>query len=101
MGTMNKHLLTRRQFSARCAALGLAFPASSALLAGQASAQDPGTAAESNPAPRTVTFPDGTIVPAVGQGSWHLGQGMHPLSVEEEAMRTGIALGMTVIDTSR
>jgi diketogulonate reductase-like aldo/keto reductase len=26
---------------------------------------------------------------------------MHPISVEEEAMRTGIALGMTVIDTSR
>jgi diketogulonate reductase-like aldo/keto reductase len=26
---------------------------------------------------------------------------VHPLPVEEEAMRTGIALGMTVIDTSR
>ena len=38
---------------------------------------------------------------SLGQGSWHLGQKVHPLSVEEEAMRTGIALGMTVIDTSR
>jgi diketogulonate reductase-like aldo/keto reductase len=98
---MNKHLLNRRQFGARCAALSLSIPASSAMVAVQARAQDLGTGAESNPAPRTVKFPDGTIVPALGQGSWHLGQGMHPLSLEEEAMRTGIALGMTVIDTSR
>jgi diketogulonate reductase-like aldo/keto reductase len=98
---MNKHLLNRRQFGARCAALSLSFPASSAIIAVQASAQDLGTGAESNPAPRTVTFPDGTTVPALGQGSWHLGQKVHPLSLEEEAMRTGIALGMTVIDTSR
>jgi len=48
-----------------------------------------------------VKFPDGTIVPALGQGSWHLAQRRHPLPVEEEAMRTGIALGMTLIDTSR
>ena len=98
---MNKHLLNRRQFSARCAALGLSFPASSAMIATQASAQDFGTGAESNPAPRTVKFPDGTTVPALGQGSWHLGQGGHPRAIEEEAMRTGIALGMTLIDTSR
>lgn len=98
---MNKHLLNRRQFSARCAALSLSLPASSAMIAAQASAQDLGTGAESNPAPRTVKFPDGTTVPALGQGSWHLSQGRHPLSVEEEAMRTGIALGTTVIDTSR
>ncbi len=101
MDTMNKHLLNRRQFGARCAALSLSVPASSAMIAVQASAQDLGTGAESNPAPRTVKFPDGTTVPALGQGSWHLGQKVHPLSVEEEAMRTGIALGMTVIDTSR
>jgi len=98
---MNKHLLNRRQFGARCAALGLSVPAAGAMLAVPARAQDLGTGAESNSAPRTVKFPNGTIVPALGQGSWHLGQGLHPLAVEEEAMRTGIALGMTVIDTSR
>jgi diketogulonate reductase-like aldo/keto reductase len=49
---------------------------------------------------RTVRFPDGVIVPAVGQGAWHLGQGRHPPAVEEEAVRTGISLGMTLIDTS-
>ena len=96
---MAKHLLNRRQFGARCAALSLS--ASSAMMAVQASAQVLDTGAESKPAARTVKFPDGTTVPALGQGSWHLGQGRHRLSVEEEAMRTGIALGMTVIDTSR
>jgi diketogulonate reductase-like aldo/keto reductase len=97
---MNRHLLNRRQFGARCAALGLSLPASSAI-AVHASAQAPRADAESNTAPRTVKFPDGTIVPALGQGSWHLGQRRHQLSVEEDAMRTGIALGMTLIDTSR
>src|SRR5215468_1340247 len=100
MHTMSEYLLNRRQFGARCAALGLSLPASSSLLAVQASAQVPDAGAESNPAPRTVKFPDGRIVPALGQGCWHLGQGRHPLAVEEEALRTGIALGMTLIDTS-
>ena len=45
-------------------------------------------------------LPGGTTVPAVGQGAWHLGQGRHPQSVEEEAVRTGVSLGMTLIDTS-
>ncbi|HEY6823501.1 MAG TPA: aldo/keto reductase, partial [Steroidobacteraceae bacterium] len=45
-------------------------------------------------------LPDGTTVAALGQGCWHLGQGRHPLPVEEEALRTGISLGMTLIDTS-
>jgi len=98
---MNKPLLNRRQFGARCAALGLSLSASSALIAVQANAQGPDTGADSKPAPRTVTFPDGTTVPALGQGSWHLGQGRRRVTIEEEAMRTGIALGMTVIDTSR
>jgi diketogulonate reductase-like aldo/keto reductase len=47
-----------------------------------------------------VKFRDGTVVPALGQGSWHLGQGRHPAAVEEEALRTGLSLGMTLIDTS-
>jgi diketogulonate reductase-like aldo/keto reductase len=49
---------------------------------------------------RTVRFPDGTAVPALGQGSWHLGEGRRPPPAEEEALRTGIALGMTLIDTA-
>jgi diketogulonate reductase-like aldo/keto reductase len=89
MQIMNRHLLNRRQFSAHCAALALSLPAirAMAIAASQTSA-------------RTVRFPDGTSVPAVGQGAWHLGQGRHPQSDEEEAVRTGISLGMTLLDTS-
>ena len=101
MDTVNKHLLNRRQFSARCAALGLSLPVAGAMTAVPAWSQDSAPAAEPNPAPRTVKFPDGRIVPALGQGTWHLAEGRHPAAVEEEALRTGIALGMTVIDTSR
>lgn len=49
---------------------------------------------------RTVRFPDGTAVPALGQGAWHLGQGRHPPAIEDEAVRAGVSLGMTLIDTS-
>jgi len=97
---MNKHLLNRRQFSARCAAFGLSFPALSAMIAAPAAAQVLGTGAASKPAARSVTLPDGTTVAPLGQGCWHLGQGRHPGAVEEEALRTGISLGMTLIDTS-
>jgi diketogulonate reductase-like aldo/keto reductase len=55
---------------------------------------------DANAAGRAVEFPDGTLVPALGQGSWHLGQGRHPAAVEEEALRTGLSLGMTLIDTA-
>ncbi|MGA2565020.1 MAG: aldo/keto reductase [Steroidobacteraceae bacterium] len=70
------------------------------MIAAQATAQALGTGAASRPAARTVKLPDGTTVPALGQGCWQLGQGRHPLAVEEEAMRTGFSLGMTLIDTS-
>jgi diketogulonate reductase-like aldo/keto reductase len=88
---MNKHLLSRRQFNARCAAFGLSLPAIGAAFAATGAAPSTG---------RSVRFPNGTAVPALGQGGWHLGQGKHPPAVEEEALRTGISLGMTLIDTS-
>jgi diketogulonate reductase-like aldo/keto reductase len=97
---MERHSLNRRQFSAACAALGLSFSAPGATLAVQAAGQVLGTAAASKPAAaRTVKLADRTV-PPLGQGCWHLGRGRHPLSVEEEALRTGISLGMTLIDTS-
>jgi diketogulonate reductase-like aldo/keto reductase len=49
---------------------------------------------------RTVRFRDGTLVPALGQGSARLGQGRHPEAAEEEALRTGLSLGLTLIDTA-
>ena len=97
---MKKCLLSRRQFSARCAA-SLSLPAISALFAVQGSTRTiAATGAATETAGRTVKFPDGTAVPAVGQGAWHLGQGRHPQTVEEEAVQTGISLGMTLLDTS-
>ena len=96
---MNKHLLNRRQFSARCAAFSLSFP-TLPLIAAQAAAQVVGTDATPKPAARTVKLPDGATVSSLGQGCWHLGQGRHPPAVEEEALRTGISLGMTLLDTS-
>jgi diketogulonate reductase-like aldo/keto reductase len=99
--TMNKHLLSRRQFSARCAAFGLSLPTISAVLAVPRSARVlAATGAASEAARRTVRFQHGITIPALGQGAWHLGQGRHPPAVEEEAVRTGISLGMTLIDTS-
>jgi len=98
----NKRLVSRRQFNGLCAALGASLPAVSAMTAAlsNASALAATTDAVSNTAGRTVKFHEGTIVPALGQGSWHLAQGRHPEAVEEEALRTGISLGMTLIDTA-
>ena len=87
--------ISRRRFNALCAALGLSLPPASTL---DALLATPARAADA--AKHTVTLRKGAIVPAVGQGSWHLGQGRHPAELEEEALRTGISLGMTLIDTS-
>src|SRR5262249_41383219 len=85
--------LDRRRFNTLCAAFGLSLPAVGAVLRSSAPAVAAG-------APRTVKFQDGLAVSAVGQGSWHLGQGRHPAAAEEEALRTGVSLGRTLIDTS-
>jgi len=47
-----------------------------------------------------VKFHDGETVPALGQGSANLGQGRRPEAEEEDALRTGLSLGMTLIDTA-
>ncbi|HEX3535549.1 MAG TPA: aldo/keto reductase [Stellaceae bacterium] len=49
---------------------------------------------------RSVKLPDGTSVAALGQGSAGLGQGRHPEAAEADALRTGISLGMNLIDTA-
>ena len=87
-------LLNRREFNGLCGALG-SFVASSGALA-----LDAATAVALNGTAQTVKFRDGAAVPAVGQGSAGLGQGRHPAAEEEEALRTGLSLGMTLIDTS-
>src|SRR6516162_4635314 len=49
---------------------------------------------------RNVKLRDGRSVPALGQGSARLAHGRHPQAAEEAALRTGIDLGMTLIDTA-
>ena len=90
--------LNRREFTGLCAT---SLISAGAVLAASSSA--PAQSAAPGAAPttgRTVKFRDGTIVPALGQGSARLGHGKHPQGAEEEALRTGLALGMTLIDTA-
>lgn len=49
---------------------------------------------------RTVALPDGTAVPALGQGTWHMGERGSAAKAEAAALRLGIDLGMTLIDTA-
>jgi hypothetical protein len=86
-------LLNRREF-------GLCLALSSLTASSGASARDAAPDVAPTDGGRTVTFHDGTVVPALGQGSAALGKGRHPQAEEEEALRTGISLGMTLIDTA-
>jgi diketogulonate reductase-like aldo/keto reductase len=87
-------LLNRREFNGLCVAL------SSFVTSSGASALDAATGVASTGVGRTVKFRDGTVIPALGQGSAGLGKGRHPQADEEEALRTGLSLGMTLIDTA-
>jgi diketogulonate reductase-like aldo/keto reductase len=49
---------------------------------------------------RMVRLPDGIEVPALGQGTWRLGEGQRTRAEEADALRLGIDLGMTLIDTA-
>jgi diketogulonate reductase-like aldo/keto reductase len=49
---------------------------------------------------KTARLPDGTEVPALGQGTWHMGEAARHRKTESEALRLGIDLGMTLIDTA-
>ena len=49
---------------------------------------------------RTVRLPDGTEVPALGQGTWHMGESARLAKQEVAALKLGIELGMTLIDTA-
>jgi diketogulonate reductase-like aldo/keto reductase len=93
-------LLNRRQLSRYSAALSLSLPAVGTMAAALSCASALAADVTSNSPRRTVKFHDDTIVPALGQGSARLGQGRHPEAAEEEALRTGTALGMTLIDTA-
>ncbi len=49
---------------------------------------------------KMIRFPDGAAVPALGQGSWMMAERPAARADEIAALRTGIDLGLTLIDTA-
>ena len=49
---------------------------------------------------KTIHLSDGTPVPVLGQGTWKIGEGARDRTEEVTALRVGIDLGMTLIDTA-
>ncbi|MFD7812097.1 aldo/keto reductase [Streptomyces sp. NPDC059785] len=49
---------------------------------------------------RTVALPPGEEIPALGQGTWYLGEDPARRGQEVQALRTGLDTGMTVVDTA-
>ncbi|WPP41636.1 aldo/keto reductase [Paenibacillus hunanensis] len=49
---------------------------------------------------QTVTLPDGTLLPAIGQGTWNMGDDASRRTEEIAALQAGIDAGMTLIDTA-
>jgi len=48
----------------------------------------------------TIRFPDGTTVPALGQGTWRMGERGGDRRAEADALRLGLDLGLTLVDTA-
>lgn len=49
---------------------------------------------------KTVTLTEGLTVPAIGQGTWYMGENASQRRNEVDALRAGIDLGLTLIDTA-
>ena len=49
---------------------------------------------------KTLQLSDGTVVPVLGQGTWTMGDRAADRADEVRALKTGIDLGMTLIDTA-
>jgi diketogulonate reductase-like aldo/keto reductase len=49
---------------------------------------------------RTAELPSGETVPILGQGTWHMAEDQRRRKDEIAALRTGIDLGLTLIDTA-
>jgi diketogulonate reductase-like aldo/keto reductase len=49
---------------------------------------------------QTVTLPGGETVPALGQGTWYMGERRGDAAHEAAALRLGVDLGMSLIDTA-
>lgn len=49
---------------------------------------------------RNITFPQGDTVPVLGQGTWMMGEKPERRRDEIAALRLGVSLGMTLVDTA-
>ena len=49
---------------------------------------------------RSTHLPSGEAVPVLGQGTWGLAEGKHERDQEIKALRLGLELGMSLIDTA-
>lgn len=49
---------------------------------------------------RMTSFPDGMIVPVLGQGTWMIGDDPRTRDAEQQALARGLDLGLTLIDTA-
>ena len=49
---------------------------------------------------KTVALPSGERVPALGMGTWHMGEDFVPRRQEVATLRRGLDLGLRVIDTA-
>lgn len=52
------------------------------------------------PEHKTVQLPSGEQIPALGQGTWEMGETRSMRSAEIKALQTGVDLGLTLIDTA-
>ncbi len=48
----------------------------------------------------TVTLPDGTMIPALGMGTWYMGESAARAAAEVAVLREGIERGLGLIDTA-
>jgi len=78
---MNKQFPNRRDFNGLCVGLGSSLSSVSTMIVALSDAS-------ARAATPRVKFQDGTIVPALGQGSANLAQGSYAEGAEEEALRT-------------
>lgn len=49
---------------------------------------------------KTVCFGEGAVVPAIGQGTWFMGENSARRAQEVAALRAGVEQGLTLIDTA-
>lgn len=102
-----KMKMTRRQFAVGCGASlavcqnALASQTTTPQNSAAANKTTPDKTAPNKPAQNPlIKLKTGNLIPALGMGTWKLAQGARPIEQEEQALQTGLDLGMKLIDTA-